>query len=422
MHNFNYFSSKINEITSKNIKRKIISLYEDDDDDYQEYSKYLNFLCSKECANKSQKYCDSCPNEYETRKGECSFWKSDSYESENYCFSNNLILKWKGLLYSCINATTYKKYSYINSAILPNESCPTNTQLCGFLDDYGNKLCISNLDDCPINKIVISDIRPNDGYHYRNIKFNNISIFYTNEAKETGKILEGFFVDSDFLIQYKKGCQIIDEGTIEELINDNRNIYSNYRKKSYKEKSYLKICNYGHDSEINLNEMRKKSKEYIRNRDLNENINNKINDGYGIVGGLGFFTLIFFGMFILLIIIPPLTKKPLKEPVTAKLFFGSLFMFTLCGLITIGGTISHNKTLKDLENNIRENEDIFNFDIYSSLIKVNTAFYIIFIIYMAAIFISLIIYFILSFNKSSEKDFQTSEKFEKFEIYKKTSA
>ena len=97
-------------------------------------------------------------------------------------------------------------------------------------------------------------------------------------------------------------------------------------------------------------------------------------------------------------------------------------MFTLCGLITIGGTISHNKTLKDLENNIRENEDIFNFDIYSSLIKVNTAFYIIFIIYMAAIFISLIIYFILSFNKSSEKDFQTSEKFEKFEIYKKTSA
>ena len=212
--------------------------------------------------------------------------------------------------------------------------------------------------------VQISDIRPNDGYHYRNIKFNIISIFYTNEAKETGKILEGFFVDSDFLIQYKKGCQIIDEGTIEELINDNRNIYSNYRKKSYKEKSYLKICNYGHDSEINLNEMRKKSKEYIRNRDLNENINNKINDGYGIVGGLGFFTLIFFGMFILLIIIPPLTKKPLKGPVTAKLFFGSLFMFTLCGLITIVGTISYNKTLKDLENNIRENEDIFNFDIY----------------------------------------------------------
>ena len=385
----------------------------DDNDDYKEYSKYLNFNCSKECAIKNQKSCNSCPKEYVSSEGECNFRNRDyNYNSEKYCFANNLILKWKGLLYSSKNATTYKKYSYINSAILPNESCPYNTKLCGFLDDYGNKLCILNSEDCPINKIVISDIRPYDGYHYNFINFNNISIYYTNEAKETGKIVKGFFVDSDFLIQYKNGCEIIDEGTIDEIINDNRNVYSNYKKKAYKEKSYLKICNFGHDIKINLNEMRKNYKENLRNKDLNENITDKIRSSYGLVGGLGFFDLIFLGLFLILIVGPPLTKQPLKEPISARLFFGVLFFFVIFGVIIIFATISYNKSLKDLENKINDNEDIFSWNTCLSLIIVNTAFYIIFIIYIGAIFIGFSIYFIISYGKSSEKDFQKSDDYE----------
>ena len=234
---YNFLFTKINENTkkdnNKNIKRKIISFnddydYDDDDDTY--IGNELNYICSKECYEEQGKYCNSCPREYIRSKGECkTAYREKDYYSSELCFANHLILKWKGFLYSSENATTYKKYSYINSAILPNESCPVNTQLCGVLDDYGNKLCISKLDECPINKVVNSP--PSDGYHYSSIDLNSISIYYTNEAIDTGIILEGLFVDSDYKIQYNKGCDKIDEGTIEELISDNREVYSKYKKK-----------------------------------------------------------------------------------------------------------------------------------------------------------------------------------------------
>lgn len=343
---------------------------------------------------KKEKYCNLCPNQYLSREGKCEYSYNDNYNSEKYCFARNLILKWKGLLYSRENATTYKKYSYLKSAILLNETCPKNTKLCGFLDDYGNKLCISNSEECPINKIEISDKRPDDRYHYNYINFNNLSIYYTNEAIETGKIIEGFFVDSDYFIQYKNGCVIRDEGTIDELIKDN-NIYSNYKKQSKNEKSYLKTCNYAHDKNINLIELRKLYNEYIKNRDLNENLIDKINSSNGVIAVFGYLSLIFFGLVLLLILHPVITKKEDKDPISFKFFCSCLLFFLIFSLLTILISIKYNQELQDYENIIKENKDIFNWKTYTALIKINITFYIIFIIYIIIIFICMLVYLIL---------------------------
>ena len=397
---YNYFSSKIEEFTTKNnnnkIKRKIISFYEDDDED-GEYVDYFNFNCAKECFTKQEKYCYVCPNEYDSSEGKCQFYSNDYYDSRKYCLANHLILKWKGHLYSRVNATYYQKYSYIKSAILPNESCPTNTKLCGFLDDYGNKLCISKYEDCPINKIVISDIMPYDGYHYNYIKFNNITIYYTNEANETGKIIEGFFADSDYFIQYKNGCEIVDEGTIEELIKDNRKIYPNYKKKTGIEKSYLKICNYGHDRKINLIEWRKLSEEYTKNKDLNEKVINKIRDGNLITSIFGYLVFIVYGAILFLIIYPILFKEKENDNDSNLIIVNrmGLFFFIFFGGWTIIFSILFDGRLKDLKYEIRENKDYFNWNIYSALVKVNKAFYIIYIIYMSLVIISRLVYYII---------------------------
>ena len=57
------------------------------------------------------------------------------------------------------------------------------------------------------------------------VQFNNLSLYYTNEAVETGRIIEGLFVDSEYYIQYEGGCEILEQGIIQELLDDNGNVY-----------------------------------------------------------------------------------------------------------------------------------------------------------------------------------------------------
>ena len=47
---------------------------------------------------------------------------------------------------------------------------------------------------CPINKVVISNTIPSDGYNYQHIILNDLSLYYTNEAKKNGTILTADFL------------------------------------------------------------------------------------------------------------------------------------------------------------------------------------------------------------------------------------
>ena len=203
------------------------SFYHEDDEDYTDY---YDFECAKDCYINQGKYCYSCPKDYESREGKCNFEKNTYYSSSNACFANYLILKWKGYLYSSENISN-SIYQYLDSAILPNENCPDYKKLCGVLDESGNKFCVPKDEDSPINRIIVSDTPPKDEYNYVHIQFNNLSLYYTNEAVETGRIIEGLYVDSDYYIQYEGGCEILEQGIIQEVLDDNGNIYKERRGK-----------------------------------------------------------------------------------------------------------------------------------------------------------------------------------------------
>ena len=102
------------------------------------YNNIIDYGFSRDCAINGKSFCASCPiNKYVFSEGKCSYQTKISYDSEKYCYSNNIILKWRGYLYS---RTYNDEYSIIKNAILPNETCPDNKILCGILDDYGHKI------------------------------------------------------------------------------------------------------------------------------------------------------------------------------------------------------------------------------------------------------------------------------------------
>ena len=55
--------------------------------------------------------------------------------------------------------------------------------------------------------------------------------------------MNNLYVDSDILLQYKDGCNKIDKGTVEELVNNIEKAYDN----PTSGKSYLKWCNIGYN-------------------------------------------------------------------------------------------------------------------------------------------------------------------------------
>ena len=136
----------------------------------------------------------------------------------------------------------------MNSAVPANEECPPNNHQCGILDDLGNKLCYPKNIECPINHITLDKSIINENYSSYIIE--NVTIYYTNKAETYGRVLGGFFVDSDLKINYELGdCQIISTGKISEILNSHENkIYRNIiRVDPYKEtnidekgKAYLK--------------------------------------------------------------------------------------------------------------------------------------------------------------------------------------
>ena len=87
-------------------------------------------------------YSSSCSRDQDTKEIDTV------YQS---CNADNLVLFWNNSYYRRSNRTDYKRFSYLNSAVTANESCPTGTKVCGILDNLGNKFCYPQFEDCPLN-------------------------------------------------------------------------------------------------------------------------------------------------------------------------------------------------------------------------------------------------------------------------------
>jgi len=183
-----------------------------------EYHHFEDHGCSNECRKTrfyecSKAYC----YKYEG-KNEGSICLRDDDDDEltstNSCNADNLILNWKSLYYSRENATDYGDYTYLNSAVPSNESCPNGKRNCGFLDELGNKLCYPNSESCPINFVTtnLNEISMYSGYYSTNI--GDKTIYYTNKAYDK-KVFGGLFVDSDLMINYNDiDCKILIEALL----------------------------------------------------------------------------------------------------------------------------------------------------------------------------------------------------------------
>ncbi len=261
------------------------------DDNGREYScsSYYSIeehFCSDVCRQSKDKSCS-----YACYEGYDHFYKSSCYRYDNYdnfltpksCNADNLILNWKNYNYIRINATDYGNYTYLNSAVPFNESCPEGKKMCGILDNLGNKLCYPLFEICPINFITFNESEIKNFSFYNSTKIKDKILYYTNRLRETGKVLGGLFVDSDLMIKYNdEDCETIDTGLISELLQHNYNkLYRNtlnfdpyLEEKDQLDKrgiSYLKACVPGHGKEKNITKIKELLIEYNINKTNNEN-------------------------------------------------------------------------------------------------------------------------------------------------------
>ena len=296
-------------------------------------------------------------------------------------------IKMERYLYSHENAKFNENTSYINSSVLPDEECPKNKKLCGILDNYGNKLCLSMTEDCPINIIVVSEIEPLD-YNYNHVKINNISIYYTNEAVNDGIIVKNLYVDSDILLQYQKGCYKIDEGTIEELVKDNENLYYISRNSG---KSYLKWCKNEYNKNFNLTNMKAEYKVYSTNNYLNENVTKKVEGSLVVILFFGLPNYLQF-LFSLYLIISK------DDDTSTRYYTGSFIFFIIFDLFVCLISSIFNTQFVKINDIINEYKSYFNISLYKAIFVISKIFHIINIIYLVVIAIGSVYYSIIHFK------------------------
>jgi len=267
--------------------------YECSDDDggtttCTEYYYYEDHGCSNECRKTkfygcSNSYCYGKSSHY--YEGNKCFRddNDDELTSTNSCNADNLILNWKQLFYSSSNASAYGTYTYLNSAVSSNESCPYGTRQCGILDELGNIFCYPKYSECPIN-FVTTNYNEISGYSsYKSTKIGDKTLYYTNKAINQ-TVLEGLFVDTDLMIKYNGiECKILDTSTISEFLQHNYNKlyrksldFDPYDKEAdeldKKGKSYLKACSPGIGKEKNITKIHELLVEYNLNITNNKNI------------------------------------------------------------------------------------------------------------------------------------------------------
>ena len=263
------------------------------------YTTYTEYSCSNQCRkSKSRKcgisYCSPKSSSYKYSSSSCS--NDDNSKNTTHpksCNAENLILYWGNtsenkLYYKSVNNTDYKKISYLNNAVTAKESCPPGKKMCGILDNLGNKLCYPEYLDCPLNYITTnkSDANYSDvGW----VELNNKTVYFTNEATENGKIIGGFFVDSDLLIKYKdEDCVTLEEGTISNLFSIHPyTLYRNsigYDPYTHREvtdtgKRYLKWCVPGVGKEKNIAKIKELKVVFDFNVTTNKDVINPIKNG-----------------------------------------------------------------------------------------------------------------------------------------------
>ena len=180
--------------------------YFDDYDDRIYYDKdVIDYSCSKQCSYNISKRCN-CYIDGKTSIGECSRLYDDSYEDGKYCYTDNVIYKWKGKKYNPLlkNVLTYYK-----DAKLKEEECPFGTINCGIIDDNENKLCISSDLNCPIN--YLSENKLNSNKIHSTVNIGNKAFYYLfdDDNKMKRKIIGGS----------------IDTDTISGFLADNNDLY-----------------------------------------------------------------------------------------------------------------------------------------------------------------------------------------------------
>ena len=241
------------------------------------YTSSFQYKSSLQCRDNKGKYCDKCSEmkDYTLEKCSCSHsYSDDDYLSSYYCTADNVILNWKNYYYD--NSTGY--ISYLKDVVPSNKECQNDMKQCGILDELGNKLCVTKSFWCPINYITLN---PSDrNYTYKNITIDGVTIYYTNEAIYDGRVVGGFYVDSDLKINYNIGdCQIITTSKISELMNSHANklykkslTFDPYKDKDIDKrgKAYLKWCIPGVGKEKNITLIKKLYEIYQNNQTINE--------------------------------------------------------------------------------------------------------------------------------------------------------
>ena len=285
------------------------------------YTTYTEYSCSSQCRKSKKSECGSsyCSAKYSSLHYSSSTCSNDD-DSKNMskprsCNAENLLLYWGNtsgnkLYYKRVYNTDYKKISYLNNAVTANESCPIGKKMCGILDNLGNKLCYPEYLDCPLNYITTnkSDANYSDvGW----VDLNNKTVYFTNEATEKGKIIGGFFVDSDLLVKYNnEDCVTLEEGTISNLLlihpyklYRNSIGYDPYTRREVTDsgKSYLKWCIPGVGKEKNIAKIKELKVVFDFNVTTNKDVIKPIKSGVSRSFMVSLFGHI--GLFIILIII-----------------------------------------------------------------------------------------------------------------------
>ena len=382
----------------------------------------FSFDCSRYCReHQNSETCSNCPGTSE--EGRCERNTNDNYQTEKSCHADNLILNWKGKQYI---SETKSHFTYLKNVILPNETCPYNYKLCGIVDKFNNKLCISYYDDCPLNNLEIIPGIPenisNATYSFVIIDNNTIKI---DNKNENGKIIEGLYADSDLMIQYNEDCELIDEDKISSFIQDNKYLYRDVLENDpYTDvnidrhgKSYLKWCTQNSGKGNSLLDLRENLFKYQYNISINEGTLNQTKTYFKnafVPIFFAFFYYFCFAVFYVISLISEIYGNPICIICSScfisdyDLLNGIYFTLSLIPYIILTEIGKYVK-IYFIKDNLLMASKYANPDsnIMKTLISLNTAFYwgtnVIYLILLFIIIYGAIIQF--SFNKKGFNDY-----------------
>ena len=312
----------------------------------------------------------------------------------------------------------FSNFNYSNNAVPANGNCPSNMHQCGILDEFGNKLCYPIGYNCPINYITLNSSDKN--YNYKEYTIGGVKIYYTNEAIEDGKVLGGFYVDSDLMIKYNIGeCQIIDTSEISELLNSQKNeLYRNnlefdvYKDENIdkKGKAYLKWCIPGVGKERNITLVKQLTLDYELNKTTNINIT-KFTKGIKVPY---FICLPGYIIVTITLIITTILISFRKLMGCGGVNMGGTIFFSL---ITLVGSFSSFVTHSEL---CDVNKSNFNQDIFNTIIRLNITIF--WINFPLTIFIIFFICYLTCLNEKPlfDKNIKTDNNYKSLEDKKET--